>query len=289
MTKLETRRTLQPELPQLAIVGIGRAGGSIARAARAAGIRAHAAGRGDALEACRQAEAALLCVPDASLEEVAEGVTSAIPPLRLVGHVSGAGGLDVLSAPAAAGAETFSLHPLQTLPDGESDLGGAACAVAGSTPEAAAFAEALGRSLGMRPFAVDDADRAAYHAAAAMASNFIVALAESAGELLGRVGIDEPRELLAPLVLRSAANWTQAGPAALTGPIARGDEATVERHRQAIAEVAPELLELYDALAARTRSVAAHPPSADAGADEGRPTKRAGQVVLAGAEQPGGR
>jgi predicted short-subunit dehydrogenase-like oxidoreductase (DUF2520 family) len=108
----------------------------------------------------------------------------------------------------------------------------------------------------MRPFELRDDQRAAYHAAAAIASNFLVALEESAVELLERSGIYDARELLAPLVLRSAANWAERGPDALTGPIARGDEETISRHLNAIGGQAPELLELYDALAARTRALA---------------------------------
>ncbi len=108
----------------------------------------------------------------------------------------------------------------------------------------------------MRPFEVAEESRAAYHAAAAIASNFLVALEESAGELLARAGVAEPREILAPLVLRSAANWAERGEAALTGPIARGDEETIERHRDAIETLAPELLALYDVLAERTAAIA---------------------------------
>ena len=63
----------------------------------------------------------------------------------------------------------------------------------------------------MRPFAVPDENRAAYHAAAAIAANFLVALEESAAELLERAGVEDARELLAPLVLRSAANWAERG------------------------------------------------------------------------------
>jgi predicted short-subunit dehydrogenase-like oxidoreductase (DUF2520 family) len=111
----------------------------------------------------------------------------------------------------------------------------------------------------MRPFTVPEEHRAAYHAAAAMASNFLVALEESAGELLSRAGVEEARELLAPLVLRTAANWAEDGADALTGPIARGDEATVARHREAIAELAPELAPMYVALAERTREIARGP------------------------------
>ena len=73
--------------------------------------------------------------------------------------------------------------------------------------------------------------------------------------MLRRAGGEDPRELLVPLVLRSAANWSERGPSALTGPIARGDEATVERHLAALAETAPELLDLYSALAERTRAL----------------------------------
>jgi len=112
----------------------------------------------------------------------------------------------------------------------------------------------------MNPFVVSEESRAAYHAAAAIASNFLIALEASAVELLEAAGVADPeeaRELLAPLVLRSAANWAERGPDALTGPIARGDEETVERHLAAIDGVAPELLGLYHALAERTRAVAA--------------------------------
>ena len=67
--------------------------------------------------------------------------------------------------------------------------------------------------------------------------------------------MQDARELLAPLVLRTAANWAERGPDALTGPIARGDAATVERHRAALAELSPELLAAYDALAAHTEAL----------------------------------
>ena len=109
----------------------------------------------------------------------------------------------------------------------------------------------------MVPFDVPEDSRAAYHAAAAIASNFLIALEASAEELLAAAGIEGGRELLAPLVLRTAANWAEHGSAALTGPIARGDEETVATHLEAIAEVAPELEPMYRAMAERTRDVAA--------------------------------
>ena len=242
--------------PALAIVGAGRVGGSLDAAARNAALDTRLAGRDDALDACREAEVALIAVPDAAIGAVAETIAPAIPPLRLVGHTSGATGLDALAVCAAAGAVTFSLHPLQTVPSAATDLTAAPCAISGSTADAEEFARSLAERLGMRPFLVPEEHRAAYHAAASIASNFLIALEESATELLARAGVEDARELLAPLVLRTAANWSEGGAEALTGPIARGDEATVARHRRALAELVPELAPLYDALAERTREIA---------------------------------
>lgn len=243
-------------LPRLAIVGRGRVGGAIALLAERTGLAAETAGRDDLAAVCARCEAALLCVADADIESACAEVAEHIPPLRLVGHVSGATTLTALAAAAERGAETFSLHPLQTVPDPDAELIGAACAIAGSSPSSLAFAGELARHLGMRAFEVPEERRAAYHAAASIASNFMIALEESASELLGTIGVEGARDLLAPLVLRTAANWADNGAAALTGPIARGDEATVARHRDALAEAAPRLLPLYDALAERTRDVA---------------------------------
>lgn len=252
----------------LAVIGSGRVGRSIARAASEAGLEVTLAGRRDALAMCERTEVALLCVPDAAVEDACETIAAAVPPLRFVGHTSGATGLEALAAARRRGAGAFSLHPLQTIPDGGADLAGAPCAVSGTSAEASGLATDLARALGMRPFKLDDELRAAYHAAACVASNFLVTLEQSAAELLERAGISDGHELLAPLVLRTAANWAECGGAALTGPIARGDEATVEHHLEAIAEVAPELLDTYRALAERTRALAAREPQETAA---GRP------------------
>jgi predicted short-subunit dehydrogenase-like oxidoreductase (DUF2520 family) len=235
----------------LVVVGRGRVGGSLAKAAELSGIDVRLAGRDEAVDG---AGAVLLCVPDDAIAEVCARVTEGSP--ELVGHVSGASTLDVLAAARDSGASTFSLHPLQTFADGETAVSGTPAVIAGSDQEAISFARSLAEALGMRPFEVPEESRAAYHAAAAMASNLLIALEESAAELVERLGIEDARELLAPLVLRTAANWAERGPAALTGPIARGDRATVERHRAALAETAPELLPVYDALAARAEAIA---------------------------------
>ncbi|CAN5410472.1 hypothetical protein BH10ACT11_BH10ACT11_07800 [soil metagenome] len=247
-----------PAAPRrLAIVGHGRAGGAIARAASGAGLVVSAVKRGEVQRSMDGVDAALICVPDSAIAAVGCEIAAAPRTPALVGHVSGATGLDVLAPARSAGAETFVMHPLQTLPDGEADLGGARCAVAGSSPEAVSAASELARSLGMEAFELSDDARAAYHAAACIASNFLVTLEESAAGLLSAAGVDDPRGALSPLVLRTAANWSQRGAAALTGPIARGDEATVESHLRALREHAPELVELYEAMAERTRALTA--------------------------------
>ena len=250
-------------LPALAIVGAGRVGSSIAAAAGRAGLEATLSGRVGALEATRAAEIALLCVPDGAIATAAGELAPAAP--RFAGHTSGATGLDALAPLAAAGASTFSLHPLQTVPDAATDFTGSPCAISASDPEAMRIPRALAEALGMRPFEIAEADRAAYHAAACMASNFLVALEEAAADLLARTGPEDARALLAPIVLRTAANWSERGADALTGPIARGDEATVARHQEALRRTAPELLDLYSALAERARAIASQSAEREGG------------------------
>jgi predicted short-subunit dehydrogenase-like oxidoreductase (DUF2520 family) len=224
---------------KIAIVGDGRLGRALATALRAPAPH----GRG---YVGAGAGVVLLCVPDAEIEVAA----AAIGPGPLVGHCSGATGLDVL-----APHEGFALHPLMTVTHAGADFAGAGCAVAGTTPRALQLARRLGLALGMRPFEIDDEDRAAYHAASSMASNFLVTLESAAARVGATAGVE--RSLLVPLVRATVEAWAVEGDASLTGPIVRGDEATVARHRAAIAERAPELLELYDALAGATRAVAA--------------------------------
>jgi predicted short-subunit dehydrogenase-like oxidoreductase (DUF2520 family) len=236
----------------IAIVGDGRLGRALTAALRAAGARVsgpHGRGyRGPAAPGADGAaapDAILLCVPDGEIAAAAAALELAAPA-PLVGHCSGATPLAALQP-----REAFGLHPLMTVTREGADFTGAGAAVAGTTDRALGFATALAERLGLRPFAIDDADRAAYHAGAAMAANYLITLEEAATRV---AGIE--RDLLAPLVRAAVETWAIQGEAALTGPIARGDEATIAAHRRAIAERAPDLLELYDVLAAATRQVA---------------------------------
>ena len=240
------------DLPRLGIIGPGRLGTALAGAFRAAGVEvAGPAGRGEPVDA----EAVLLCVPDAAIAEAAAGVDA-----EFVGHTSGATPLIALREVPGAQFAAFGFHPLQTVTGPGTDFAGCGCAIAGSTPEALALARALAEALRMEPFEIADEARAAYHAAASIASNFLVTLEAAAEAVAGGAGIEpqQARRLLAPLVRTTVANWERLGPeGALTGPVARGDDVTVARQRRAVEAAAPDLLPLFDALVDRTRKVAA--------------------------------
>jgi predicted short-subunit dehydrogenase-like oxidoreductase (DUF2520 family) len=234
-----------------AVIGAGRLGFALGDALRGAGFVVD--GPLPRCAAAAGADIVLLTVPDTEIAAAADCLRTERE--GLVGHCSGATGLGVL-----AGHEAFSLHPLMTVTEDGASFGGAACAVAGATPRALAAANDLAAALGMTPTTIADEDRAAYHAAASIASNFLVTLEAAAEHMAATAGA--PRAMLVPLVRATVENWAKVGPHhALTGPIARGDAITVTRQRDAVAQRAPELLALFDALADATRelSVRTHP------------------------------
>jgi predicted short-subunit dehydrogenase-like oxidoreductase (DUF2520 family) len=138
------------------------------------------------------------------------------------------------------------VHPLQTLTKegGPAQLDGAWGGVTAEGPEAEERALWLAETLGLHPFALADDRRAVYHAGAAIASNFLVTLYRVAADLVARAGA--PPEALVPLMTRTIENGFQ-----LTGPIARGDWQTVERHREVLRDT--EYAHVYDSLAEATR------------------------------------
>ena len=212
------------------VIGSGRVG--LAAAAR---LRERGVAVGD-----DDADVVLLCVPDTAISDASRCLA---PGRAWVGHVSGATPLAALEPHA----RRFSLHPLQTF-DRSGDpaqFDGAWAAVSGETEEALAVARELAEILGLRPFELADEDRTLYHAGAVFASNYLVTLQRAAV----RLGV--PAEGLVPLMTRTIENGFQ-----LTGPIARGDWATVEAHKQAIRAERPELEDLYETLAEATVSLA---------------------------------
>jgi predicted short-subunit dehydrogenase-like oxidoreductase (DUF2520 family) len=211
------------------IVGAGRVGSALAARLRERGVDLRDEG----------AELVLLCVPDAAIVEVAQG----IEPGPWVAHVSGATPLSALDPHR----RRFSVHPLQTFTRarGPEQLDGAYAAVTAESESARAVAAELAETLGLRPFELADDQRALYHAGAAIASNFLVTLRRVAGRLVEDAGA--PAEALDPLMRRTIENGFE-----LTGPIARGDWDTVEAHRDAIRARRPEYEGLYNALAEAT-------------------------------------
>ncbi len=191
----------------------------------------------------------LLCVPDRAIESAAAAIRSG----PIVGHVSASANLSLLEPH-----ERFALHPLLSVVDGEASFAGAMSAVDGSTPRALAIAGELARRLGMRSRVVPAEQRALYHAAASIASNYLITIEGVAERLAAEVGLD--RSALVPLVRATVDQWAALGArAALTGPISRGDEGTVAQQRAAVAAAAPDLLTLWDALVDETRSLASSP------------------------------
>jgi predicted short-subunit dehydrogenase-like oxidoreductase (DUF2520 family) len=196
-------------------------------------------------EAGRDADLVVVATPDAAIADVARALAPSLRAGSLVIHLSGAAGPDVLDAVLSAQprARTGWLHPLQSLPSpevGAARLPGSWCAIDGP-PDV----ERLASTLGMRSFRVDADARARYHAAACVASNHLVALLGQVERLASAAGV--PFDAFMPLVRVTVDNVAELGPAAaLTGPVARGDDGTVTRHLEAIA---PAEREPYRALA----------------------------------------
>ena len=221
------------------LIGDGRAGGSLRAALIDAGWEcATVFRRGDDLAAAAVGvDVCIIATADVAIATVASVIE---PGDAVVMHLSGALGLDVLAPHRAAG-----LHPLVSLADprsGARQLRSAWFAVAGEP-----IAEEIAAALSGYSFPIDDADRATYHAAAAIASNHLVALLGQVERLAIELNIDF--EVFLPLVKASIDNVSEKGPrAALTGPAARGDMATIEKHRAALRERHSDELSAYDCL-----------------------------------------
>jgi predicted short-subunit dehydrogenase-like oxidoreductase (DUF2520 family) len=234
--------------PAFALVGPGRAGTAVALALAARGWRPVAvAGRAadapstqivaallgtpavECPDAGREADVVVIATPDSAIAAAATALAPALRSGALVFHLSGASTLLEFDGVVRArpDVDVASLHPLQSLPSGEDGarrLAGSWCAIDG-----APRAEHVALTLGMRPFRVDPADRVRYHAAACVASNHLVALLGQVERLAATAGV--PFDAFLPLVRGTLDNVADLGPAAaLTGPVARGDDETVARH-----------------------------------------------------------
>lgn len=263
----------------LNIVGAGRLGQSVGRLAAVAGYRigsvycrslasAQAAcafiGRGvpvASLQVLQPAELTLLAVPDARIAEVAAqlAATGTLGAGQVAFHASGACEAALLAPLAAQGVYCASLHPAFSFAEparAVASFAGTRCALEGDQ-RAFAGLQALAHAIGGQPFILAPGGKVAYHAALAVASNYLVTLHELALQLAGQAGIraQDAQVLLGDLMQKTLANSLALGPAAaLTGPIVRGDAQTVVRHR---AVMNPGQDALYCALGQATLNLAA--------------------------------
>jgi predicted short-subunit dehydrogenase-like oxidoreductase (DUF2520 family) len=264
----------RPARLRVAVIGAGRVGSTLGAALGRAGheiVAATAVSKQSrerarrllpavpllaADEALALADFALLAVPDDVLRPLVAGLaeTGAWQSGQLAAHTSGAQGIGVLDAAAARGVLPLALHPVMTFAGRPEDVDRLAGATFGVTApeELRPVAESLVVEMGGEPVWVPESARPLYHASLTIASNHLVTLVNDALGLLAGAGVSEPARLAAPLLSASLDNVLRLGDAALTGPVVRGDVATVAAHVATLTRAAPEVLPAYVAMARRT-------------------------------------
>lgn len=270
-----------------AVIGPGRLGSALAAALAQAGVPVAAIGARCApdpaahppvlapADAAAAADVWWLTVPDDQIGVLAselagvarDRAAGAHTSSREAGaallavHCSGLGSLSLLDPLAEAGAAVLCLHPLQSFGAGAGAgvLRDVPCAVTAADDITRRFGEECASLLGMRPFPLADADKPLYHLAAAVACNLFVALESEAARLLrDATGRDDTVEMLAPILVTTLQNLTSRGPErALTGPVARGDVATVRAHLELLDTQPPRVAATYRALSLQALTLAA--------------------------------
>lgn len=264
----------RPARLRVGIVGAGRVGSALGAALMRAGhevvaasaVSAQSRARAERMlpragilppdEVIAAADFVLLAIPDDALRPLVAGLaeTDAWRPGQLVAHTAGSQGLAVLDPAAARGVAAMALHPVMTFAGRPEDLDRLAGAVFGVTApdELRPVAESLVVEMGGEPIWVPETARPLYHAALSVGSNHLVTLVNDALSLLDTADVDDSARLLAPLLSASLDNVLRLRDAALTGPVARADVATIQAHRAALRTNAPELVDSYLAMARRT-------------------------------------
>ena len=255
----------------IAILGMGRVGTAVGSLLRSAGYRIVAVASrsvGSAEKgvkytggkvytslagAASQAECIFITTGDDAIASVCEEISrkGGAGAGKKVVHMSGAGKLDLLESAHSTGSRIASMHPIQSFASVE----GAVKNIPGSTfgvtaeEEIRDWAVQIVRDLGGVPFFVSDADRPLYHAAACIASNYLVALMYVVEEVYKSVGLNRESAIKAfwPLVTGTINNIENRGTVqSLTGPISRGDIETVKKHIEAFRDKLPQFLDLYN-------------------------------------------
>lgn len=256
------------------MVGVGRVGGTLGAAltraghevVAASGVSVQSRERAERMlpgvpilpvdETVAAADLVLLAVPDDVLRPLVSGLadTGAWRGGQLAAHTSGAQGIGVLDPAAARGVLALALHPVMTFvgrPEDLDRLDGASFGVT-SLDELRPVAESLVVEMGGEPVWVPESARSLYHTSLTIGSNHLVTLVNDALALLSDAGVAEPGRLAAPLLSASLDNVLRLGDAALTGPVSRGDVATLAAHLDTLSRSAPQVLASYRAMARRT-------------------------------------
>ncbi|NLG56141.1 MAG: DUF2520 domain-containing protein [Rhodococcus sp.] len=227
-----------------------------------------------------RSELLILAVPDDELSSLIAGLaaTESVPAGTIVIHTSGANGVGILEPLTRQGIIPLAIHPAMTFTGHDEDVARLASACFGITA-ADEIGYAIGQSLvleiGGEPLRVSEESRSLYHAALAHGSNHLVTLvvdavaalraALSGDELLGQQLVDNDpgglaERVLQPLLSAALDNALRRGPAALTGPVARGDVDAVATHLRVLTDLDPDLAAGYRALSLRSAQ-RAHPES----------------------------
>ncbi len=258
--------------PRVGIVGLGRAGSALGTALSGAGypvvavharsaaalecarVRFPAASIGTPAAVAEASDVVILTVSDDAIRDVAGSIASAgaLRAGQIVAHASGRHGTDVLHPVLASGAFRAAVHPIMTLSGSDDDAGLLAGAGFGVTadPGAQPVVNALVTAVGGRVVPVPEQARTAYHAAIVLGANYLATLVTATLELLEALGVGQPADAVRPLLEQSLHNALKRGPAALTGPVRRGDAETVRAHLGALAALDQRAATTYAVLAA---------------------------------------
>ncbi|MEW6372241.1 MAG: DUF2520 domain-containing protein [Pseudomonadota bacterium] len=267
--------------PTLNIVGAGHVGRTLGRlfaahgvfavqdvltrSAASAGAAVAFIGAGRALAQVAQlrpAQVWMLAVSDDQIAPACAALAAAgLLDGAIVFHCSGAKASGELQAATQAGASVASVHPVRSFADPEgvaAAFAGTWCGVEGDAQALARLARAF-EAIGARLVTIDAAAKTVYHAASVFASNYLVTVLDAALRAYAAAGVpvEVARELARPLASETLDNVFRLGPApALSGPIARGDLATVARQQAAVSGWDAPTGRLYEALVEATTALA---------------------------------
>ncbi|APA94411.1 DUF2520 domain-containing protein [Nocardia seriolae] len=257
-----------------------------------------------------RSELLILAVPDSELAGLVAGLAAAnaVRPGTIVAHTSGANGIGILAPLTAVGALPLAIHPAMTFTGHDEDVARLANACFGITAAddiGYAIAQSLVIEMGGEPVRVSEEHRTLYHAALAHGSNHLVTLIVDAVEalraalagpgLLGQQAVDEQpnglaERMLAPLASAALDNALRRGPAALTGPVARGDVAAVAAHLDALEALDPRLAAGYRAQSLRSAERADSNPALidllEGPRPDGQARRRQRSVTTEGLDRP---